>query len=100
MRIHSILENLDRVKKSEPKKEFGKEKREYPKGMATFPKKHETKSTSEANFIPYKKSGTFGVKDDFKDVECYKCHKKGHYTKKCPEVKAKASKGPLKVRKM
>ena len=36
-----ILEISDRVKKSEPKKEFGKEKRDYPKSVATFPKKNE-----------------------------------------------------------
>ena len=34
------------------------------------------------------------------DMECYKCHKKGHYANKCPEIKAKDTKGPLKVRKM
>ena len=33
-------------------------------------------------------------------MECYKCHKKGHYANKCPEIKAKDTKGPLKVRKM
>jgi len=41
-----ILEISDRVKKSEPKKEFGKEKREDPKSVATFPKKNEANSTS------------------------------------------------------
>jgi hypothetical protein len=34
------------------------------------------------------------------DVECYRCHKKGHYANKCPEAKAKDSKGVFKVRKM
>ena len=65
-----ILEIFDRVKKSEPKKEFGKEKREYPKSVAIFPKKNEANSTLGATFSPYKKSGSFGVKDDLKDVEC------------------------------
>jgi hypothetical protein len=36
---------------------------------------------------------------DLKDVECYHYHKKGHYANKCPEVKAKDSKGMIKVRK-
>jgi len=33
-------------------------------------------------------------------VECYKCHKIGHYAKKCPEIKAKDTKGPIKVREI
>jgi hypothetical protein len=37
---------------------------------------------------------------DLKDVECYNCHKKGHYANKCPESKAKDSKGVFKVRKV
>jgi len=35
-----------------------------------------------------------------KNVECYRCHKKGHYANKCPEVKPKDSKGTFKVRKV
>ena len=34
------------------------------------------------------------------NVECYRFHKKGHYANKCPEAKAKDSKGVFKVRKM
>ena len=68
--------------------------------MATFPKKNEANSTSGATFSPYKKSGSFGVKDVLKDVECYKYHKKGNYANKCPEIKAEDIKEPLKVRKM
>ena len=41
-----ILEISDRFKKSEPEKEFGKEKREYPKSVANFPKRNEANSTS------------------------------------------------------
>ena len=26
------------------------------------------------------------------DVECFKCHKKGHYANKCPEIKVKDGK--------
>jgi hypothetical protein len=79
----------DRAKKSEPKKDFGKDKREFSKSVATFSKKSEANTTSGATFSPYKKSGPSGVKDDLKDVECYKCHKKGHYANKCREIKAK-----------
>jgi len=32
------------------------------------------------------------VKNDMKDVDCFKCHKKGHYANKCPEIKAKDAK--------
>ena len=34
------------------------------------------------------------------NVECYRCHKKGHYANKCPEVKQMDSKGTFKVRKL
>ena len=40
------------------------------------------------------------MKGDLKDVECYKCHKMGHYANKCAEIKVKDTKGLLKVRKM
>jgi hypothetical protein len=33
-------------------------------------------------------------------VECFHCHKKGHYAIKCPEIKVKDSKGAFKVRKV
>jgi len=36
---YDILEISDRVKKPEPNKDFGKDKRDYPKSVATFPKK-------------------------------------------------------------
>ena len=45
------------TQKSEPKKDFGKDKRDYPKSVATFPKKIEANSTSGATFSPDKKSG-------------------------------------------
>ena len=35
-----------------------------------------------------------------KDVECFKCHKKGHYANKCPEIKAKDAIRAFKVRKV
>ena len=40
-----ILEISDRVKKSEPKEEFDKEQRDYPKSVATFQKKIQANST-------------------------------------------------------
>ena len=89
------------MKKSEPKKEFNKEKRHYPKSVATFPKKYEAKSTSGELFSPLQEIwDTFGAKDELKDVECYKCHKNGTLCNKCPIMKAKDTKWPLKVLKM
>ena len=41
-----ILDISDRVKKSEPKKDLDKDKREFSKSVVTFPKKTETNSTS------------------------------------------------------
>ena len=38
--------------------------------------------------------------DDLKNVECYRCHKKGHYANKCLEAKHKDSKGTFKTRKV
>ena len=42
-----ILEISDCVKKSEPKKDLGKDERDYPKSVSTFPKKAEANSTWE-----------------------------------------------------
>jgi len=87
------------VSRNLSQKNFGKDKRDYPKSVATFPTKTEANSTSGETSSPYNKSGTFGAKDDLKDVGCYKCHKKGHYANKCPEIKAKDTKGRLKLEK-
>ena len=37
---------------------------------------------------------------DLKDVECFKCHKKGHYANKCPDAKSKDGKDFFKVRQL
>ena len=95
-----ILEISDRVKKSEPKKEFTKEKKDYSQSASSFKKKGEANSSTGASFSGYKKPASFSAEKDMKDVECFKCHKKGHYANKCPEIKAKDTKGPLKARKM
>ena len=92
---------VDRVKKSEPKMDFDEEKREYSKSVTIiFPKISEANSTSGAFFNPYKNYYFFlGAKDDLNDVKCCKCHKTGHYTNKCPEIKPKVTKRPLKLQK-
>ena len=61
--------------------------------LLAFPKINEANSTSGETFSPYKKSGTFGAKDDLKDVECYKCHKNGHYANECLEIKGQGYEG-------
>jgi len=38
--------------------------------------------------------------DDLKNVECCRCHKKGHFASKCSEAKPKDSKDTFKVRKV
>ena len=45
-----------------------------------------------------KKPGKFVNVDDLKNVECYRCHYKGHYANKCPEANPKDRKRTLKVR--
>ena len=93
-----ILEISDRVKKSEPKKEFLKEKKDYDQSASSFKKMGEANSSPGASFSGYKKPESFSVEKDMKDVECFKCHKKGQYANKCPEIKAKDAKGSFKVR--
>jgi hypothetical protein len=57
--------------------------------VETFSKKTEANLTLGATFSPYKKSGTFGAKDDLKDVECYKCHKKDIMRTNVPNLRPK-----------
>ena len=63
-------------------------------------KKGEAKSSTGASFSGYKKPGNFSIEKDVKDVEYYKCHKNGNDANKCPQIKAKDSKGAFKVRKV
>jgi len=37
---------------------------------------------------------------DLKDIECFKCHKKGHCANKCPDAKTKDGKRYFKVRQL
>ena len=46
------------------------------------------------------KPSNAGKTTDIKYVGCFKCHKKGHYAKKCPDAKAKDEKGYFKVRQL
>ena len=57
-----------------------------------------TKSPIGASFAKDSKSSNAGNTTDIKDVECFKCHKKGHYANKFADVKAKDGKGYFKAR--
>jgi len=95
-----LIEISDRVKNSEPKTEFIKEKKDYFQSVPSFKKKGEAKSSSGASFSGYKKPGNFSVEKDMKDIEWIKFLKKGHYANKCREIKAQDTKVAFKVRKL
>ena len=59
-----------------------------------------TKTPSGASFAKETKVSNCGKTMDLKDVECFKCHKKGHYANKCPDAKSKDGKGIFKVRQL
>ena len=55
---------------------------------------------SEVSFAKETKESNPAKTMDLKDVECFKCHKKGHYANKCPDAKSKDGKGFFKVRQL
>ena len=59
-----------------------------------------SKAPSGAFFVKDAKVSSSGKTMDLKDIECFKCHKKGHYANKCPDAKAKDGKGHFKVRQL
>ena len=59
-----------------------------------------TKSPIGASFAKDSKPSNSGNARDIKDVECFKCHKKGHYANKCPDAKEKDGKGYFKARQL
>jgi hypothetical protein len=72
----------------EPKKEFSKPRKDFPTAVSNFKKGDENNFSVGASPGGFKKSGSASSRvDDLKDVECFKCHKKGHYANKCPEIK-------------
>jgi hypothetical protein len=81
------LDITERMKKSEVKKS---NKNSAPSEVSKKPGK--VNATA--------KVGSTSKSMDLKDVECYHCHKKGHFANKCPEIKAKESKRVFKVRKV
>jgi len=93
-----ILEIPERIKKWNLKRNFLNPGKIFQQRFQILKGRENTFSvgTSPGSF---KKSGSSRV-DDLMDVECFKCHKKGHYANKCPESKAKDGKAPMKVRKI
>jgi len=96
-----IFEISEHIKKPEVKKDF-KGRPHYVASATTnnispkaFSGSSPVSSSSYSN-----KSGKDFKEIDLKDVDCFQCHKKGHYANKCPEIKSKESKGVFKVQKM
>ena len=52
-----------------------------------YPKREEkrSKNVSATNSRPARKGAKGGKKKDLSQVECYNCHRKGHYKNKCPQ---------------
>ena len=59
-----------------------------------------SKTPSGASFAKETKVSNPPKTMDLKDVECFKCHKKGHYANKCSDAKAKDGIGFIKVRQL
>jgi hypothetical protein len=89
-----VLEITDRMKKADVKKS--------PNGTsATDSKKSEkpgNNGVSGATIGSFPKTAPTGKTGDAKDVEFNYVHKKGLYTNKCPELKAKETNEVFKVR--
>ena len=71
-----IFEISEKIKRPEPKKD----------AMALYPGNtgFTSKTPYGATFAKEMKVSNSGKTLDLKDVECFKCHKKGNYAKKMP----------------
>ena len=76
-----IIEISNQIKRPEVKKDS-----KYRMSEASIPRKSGsyTKAPIGASFAKDSKPSNAGNTRDIKDVECFKCHKKGHYANKCP----------------
>ena len=59
-----------------------------------------TKTLIRASFANDSEASISGKSIDIKDVECFKCHKKGNYSNKCPDAKGKDGKEFFKLRQL
>jgi hypothetical protein len=91
--FRDILEASMRLRLSDARREKGKFSDGGARKVAVAPKSPETPKRSPTMGTP--------AKLDLSKVECYHCHKKGHYANKCPEKKMqdKTFPGP-RVRKL
>jgi hypothetical protein len=91
--IERLWRFMERIEKSDLKKDT----RDNPKSADLKSKEKPGKHASGASNTHASRSSKLS---DIKDVECYHCHKKGHYANKCPDLKARDTKGVFKVRKV
>jgi len=93
-----IIEISERIKRPEPKKDA--KDRIYPGPRVSRKQGFESKASAGASFAKEPKVSNTRKSVDLKDVECFKCHKKGHYANKCHDAKSKDGKGFFKVRQL
>ena len=91
------MEISDGIKRPEVKKDS---KDRIPDASISRKAGSNTKAPIGAPFANDSKQSNSGNTRDIKDVECFKCHKKGHYANKCPDAKAKDGKGYFKARQL
>ena len=77
------MEISERIKRPEPKKDA---KDKGADGPISRKQVIYSKTPSGASFAKETKVSNPGKTMDLKDVECFKCHKKGHYANKCPDA--------------
>ena len=81
-----IMEISERIKRPEPKKDRSAD------GPIYWKQGSYSKTASGASFVKEAKVSNSGKTLDLEDVECFRCHKNGHYANKCPDAKAKEGK--------
>ena len=77
-----IIEISERLKRPEPKKDAKDSRAECP---ISRKQGFTSKPPSGASFVNETKVSDPAKTMDLKDVECFRCHKKGYYANKCPE---------------
>ena len=94
-KYRDITEISEQIKRPEAKKES---KDSTPEAHISRKSGSYTKSLG-ASFAKDSKASISGKSIDI-NVECFKCHKKGHYADKCSDAKGKDGKGFFKRQKL